>query len=337
MKELGVGVIGLGMGKNMLAINQDNTSKMKVRGLCDINEDRLNNVAKKYGISFTTTDYRKLLERDDIDIIGVYSPDHLHAVHVIDSLLAGKHVICTKPMVTTIEDCEKVVKTVDETGLKFLVGQTCRFNTVFMAAKRIYDNGDLGDLIFAEMNYIHDLRSIFKEKLWWLGTPKKNFLLGGGSHAVDLLRWFMGDIDEVHVYAKCGNLVKGYTLEDNFLINLKFKNSGIGRILAVYDLVKPPLPNLTLGLYGTKGSLVDDKLVLDTKEGPKEQKVEIQEETVFGHSEEVVRYMKHFEDCIANDKKPLVDVRDGAKVIATCMAGWESIKTGKPAKVRNKF
>ena len=337
MEKLGVGVIGLGMGMYTLEINRHPELNMKVRGICATKKDKLARVAKEYDIPFTTTDYRELLDRDDIHIIGVYSPDHLHALHCIDALKAGKHVICTKPMVTTLDECERVVKAVDDTGLKFLVGQTSRFTQMFMAAKRIYDKGYLGDLIFAEASYVHDLRALFKTKPWWRQKPQKDFLLGGGCHPIDLLRWFMGDIDEIQAYGRCGNLVEGYTREDNFLINLKFKNGGLARVLAAYDLVKPPLPGLTLGLYGTKGSLFNDTLILDTDEGPKQQKIELPEEAFFDHSGQVMLYMKHLEDCIINDKEPLVNARDGAQVVAACLASWESIRTGKPVKVRSEF
>lgn len=337
MKELGVGVIGLGMGSSMLPINQVELSHMEVRGLCDISEERLSQFAKQYNIPFTTKDYKELLDRDDIDIIGVYSPDQLHAVHAIDSLLAGKHVICTKPMVTTMKDCEDLVKAVDETGKKFLVGQTHRFSPTIMSVKKMFDSGELGDLIYVESNYVGDLRALFSSKLWWRQKPQKDFLFGGGSHPVDLVRWFAGDIDEVHCYGIKGNFTPGYELEDNFILNLKFKSGKIGRVMAAYGIIRPPVGHPTLRIYASLGSVCDGKLVMDTPEGPKEQELTIIKDDFPGHVSEVIRYMKHFEDCIVNDKQPLVDVREGAKGIATCVAAWESVRTGKPVKVRNEF
>jgi len=88
-------------------------------------------------LPFWTTDYRKLIERPDIDVIAVYSPDHLHTEQASAALQAGKHVICTKRCVTTVEDAAKLVKLVDQTGLKFLVGQTMRFDPEFSGAKRL--------------------------------------------------------------------------------------------------------------------------------------------------------------------------------------------------------
>jgi predicted dehydrogenase len=139
------------------------------------------------------------------------------------------------------------------------------------------------------------------------------------------------------VYANCSGLDPRYPpdMEDNFLINLRFKNGKIGRILAIYGIVEPPLPMLSLGVYGKKGTVVDDRVIFDKIEGKPEWKMSFRPEA--GHGNEVMRYMLHFEECIIHDKKPLIDARDGAKVIATAAACWESIRTGKPAKVRNEF
>src|SRR3954464_11895902 len=98
MKEIGVGVIGLGMGKNMLAINNDPSSRLQVRALCDTDATRLEQLRSQHNISFATTHYQELLARPDIDVVGIYSPDHLHIEHIAAAAAAGKHIICTKPM-----------------------------------------------------------------------------------------------------------------------------------------------------------------------------------------------------------------------------------------------
>lgn len=147
MKDLGIGVIGLGMGSNMLAINRDVNSRMEVRGICDIDEEKLKKCAKDYVIGFKTTNYQELLEQDDIQIVGVYSPDHLHIAHCLAALEAGKHVICTKPMVTSVEDAERIVEAVRRKNLRFLVGQTCRFAPRFAAVKKLCDEGKMGEIL----------------------------------------------------------------------------------------------------------------------------------------------------------------------------------------------
>ncbi|HMN30992.1 MAG TPA: Gfo/Idh/MocA family oxidoreductase [Caldilineaceae bacterium] len=330
-KEIGVGVIGLGMGKNMLAVNQDPSSRMEVRGLCDSNETLLRQVQRQHGVAFATTDYHALLTRPDIDVIGIYSPDHQHIEQVEAAARAGKHIICTKPMVVSPEEAVRTVAAVRQHKVKFLVGQTCRFTPAFMAAKKLYDDGDLGRPLFAEAHYVHDIRPVFDRTPWRYEHPQ-DMLYGGACHPIDLLRWFFGEVDEVFVYASQSGIDARSIKHDNFLINLRFTNGVIARVLAVFGLVEPPLPMLGLGIYGDKGSIVNDQLVLDKVPGQPVMKLSFGNE--HGHGREVWRYMRHFEECLVEDKQPLINEVEGAGVIATAAACWESIRTGLPAKVQ---
>jgi predicted dehydrogenase len=334
MKDIGVGVIGLGMGRTVLAINEDKVSRLAVRAVCDTNEELLARIKEQYRIPFATADYRELIGLPEVAVVAIYSPDHLHMEHIEAAVKAGKHVICTKPMVVSLEEARRVVSLVRERGVKFLVGQTCRFVPQFMAAKKLYDDGDLGRPLFAEAHYVHDMRPVLDRTPWRWQHPQ-DFLYGGACHPIDLLRWFFGDVEEVFVYASASNMDSRYPWLDNFLINLRFANGVIARVLAAYGLVEPPLPMLGLSIYGSKGTVVNERLVLDKIEGKPVLEMRFPAEQ--GHGREVWRYLRHFEECLLADRTPLVNELEGAKVIATIAACWQSVRTGLPAKVDNAF
>ncbi|MBX3011314.1 MAG: Gfo/Idh/MocA family oxidoreductase [Caldilineaceae bacterium] len=332
MKDIGVGIIGLGMGRNMLAVNADTASRLQVRAICDTNETLLGQVKSQYDLPFASTDYAALLARPDIQVVGIYSPDHLHMAQIEAAAQAGKHIICTKPMVVSLAEARRTIEVVRHAGIKFLVGQTCRFTPAFQAAKKLYDDGDLGRPLFAEAHYVHDMRPVFDRTPWRYEAPQ-DVLYGGACHPIDLLCWFLGDVEEVFVYASRSGMDERSPADtpDNFLINLRFQSGVIARVLAVFGLVEPPLPMLGLGIYGDKGSMINEKVVLDKLEGQPTLELKFPKEA--GHGREVWRYMRHFEECIIEDKRPLIDEVAGAKVIATAAACWESIRTGLPAKV----
>ena len=332
MKDIGVGVIGLGMGRNMLAVNDDLESRLQVRAVCETNEALRKDIQTQHKIPFATADYEKLLARSDIDVVGIYSPDHLHLEHIEAAATAGKHIICTKPMVVSLQEAQRVVDLARRYDIKFLVGQTCRFVPEFMAAKKLFDDGDLGNPLWAEAHYVHDMRPVLDRTSWRYEHPQ-DFLYGGACHPIDLLCWFLGDVEEVFVYASCSQMDPRYpdNKHDNFLINLRFHSGVIARVLAVFGLVEPPLPMLGLGIYGDKGSMVNDKVVLDKLESQPTLQLSFGSEK--GHGREVWRYMRHFEACLLEDKEPLINEVAGAKVIATAAACWESIQTGLPATV----
>jgi predicted dehydrogenase len=193
MKEIGVGVIGLGMGRNMIAVNNDAASRMEVRAVCDTNPALVEQVRTQHNIPFACTDYQELLARPDIQVVGIYSPDHLHMAQIEAAAQAGKHIICTKPMVVSLAEAQRTIELVRRHGIKFLVGQTCRFMPAFQAAKKLYDDGDLGRPLFAEAHYVHDMRPVLDRTRWRHEAPQ-DFLYGGACHPIDLLSWFLGDV-----------------------------------------------------------------------------------------------------------------------------------------------
>jgi predicted dehydrogenase len=347
MKTYGIGIVGLGMGASILEVNKVDSIPMQVRGVCSTTNDKARVYKEKYNLNVATIDYRKLVEDESIDIVAVLSPDYLHAEHCKLALQAGKHVICTKPMVTTLEDAKDLVDLVQENGLKFLIGQTMRYEPQFSTIKRMQDDGELGDIIMAEAHYVHDMRPVYEMTPWRLEAPQ-DFMYGGVSHPVDVLRWYCGDIVEVFAYGAKGNVEPRYPLMGNFLLNLKFANGIIGRVMGAYDIVHPPIPMMSVSLWGQRatvnGSFSDKlggqiKIVHDKYDFHTESEMNFSPEIegAYGHGQTVLRYLDHFSRVLEFDEEPIPDVVEGAKTIAVCSAAWESVKTGKPVAVFNDF
>ena len=143
-KKLGVGVIGLGMGRDLFYLNHEPNTCFEVRGVCGVNPEKAARIAAQNGIGFSTPDYHELLHRDDIHVIAVFSPDHLHGEHCLAALRAGKHVLVTKPMVDKLSEAVAITREAEARGLKLLVGETCRWYASFLALRRFYEDGDLG-------------------------------------------------------------------------------------------------------------------------------------------------------------------------------------------------
>jgi len=351
MKKLGIGIVGLGFGGNLFTINREKNILFEVRGICSIDPpEKLKEIAESNGIAHYTTDFKDLLAKSDIDIIAVYTPDKFHRELCEAALKAGKHIICTKPITSSLADAKALVKIVEETGLKFLVGQTMRFEPQFETLKKLYDDGDLGKIIMAEAHYLHDMRLIYPLTPWRLTMPQ-DFIYGGLSHPVDSLRWFLGDVEEVHAYGNKAFLTPNRDSEfDNYLVNLKFQNGAIARAMSAFDLVDPPKPLMEIDIYGTKGTAVAEytdmkpgilRLKLDKLPSEPPAVIEFPAEAGGGLDrglgKTVMRYIRHFEECFTNDIEPNPGVRDGAKTIAVCDAAYRSMKEGRAVKVDYDF
>ena len=341
MSMLRIGLAGLGHGTTLLQANlpENRHLPMRVTALCDIDAEKTQAAAREYGIADTMTDFDQLVARKDIDIVGIYTPGPLHADQIATAVEAGKHVMVTKSMVYTMEEAERVVAAVDRAGVVCLVTQTMRGRYDFMDAKRQCDAGEIGELFMAESHYVHDLRDVYEATPWRVAMPQ-DLLLGGACHPIDLLRWFMGDVDEIHCYGIRGGVAKDYPKEDNFVINLRFKNGAIGRAANFLGIVHPPLPEMpmnSLTLYGTKGTIHNDKMRVEPTGHVPARTYTAEYHAEGGHGGEMVVMLKHMADCILKGERPWVSVREGARVVSTCLACWDSIRTGLPVKVRNEF
>ncbi len=345
-----LGIIGMGprnMASTFTLLKDVPDLRYQITAICGRPEPVVRQCADDFGVPFWTTDYEDLVGRADVDVVCVFSPDHLHAEHCVGALENGKHVVCTKPMVTKLEDAQKLVALVRQKGVKFLVGQTMRFDRQFMNAKRLFDGGELGSLIALESFYLHDMRPIY-EATHWRKTVPQDLMFGGCVHSIDVIRAFGGDIDTVHAVANKGGLTE-LPIQDNFFLNLRFQSGVIGRVAGLYGVVHPPTPMMQFNIYGTRGSLQSEftdnepgqvKVVFDQLAGHKTYTAAFEAErdtSAYGHGATVIRYMRHFQDCLDNDLEPSPNVVDGAKSVAAGVAAWESIKTGQPVKVCNDF
>ncbi len=346
-----LGVIGLGpnnMGSTFTLLKDVPDLRFRITAICALPEAVVNKCAEDIGVPFSTTDYKELVAREDVDVVCVFSPDHLHAEHCIGALEQGKHVVCTKPMVTRLEDACRLVALVREKGVKFLVGQTMRYDRQFLNARKLFDNGELGNLIALESFYVHDMRPVYEATPWRKIVPQ-DLMFGGCVHSIDVLRAFGGEVDSVQAVANQGRLTEGYPIQDNFFLNLKFKSGVIGRVAGLYGIVHPPTPMMQFNIYGTRGSLQSEftdnepgqvKVVFDNMPGhnPYVAQFEAERDTsAYGHGATVIRYMRHFQHCLDDDLTPEPGVVDGAKSVAVGVAAWESIRTGQAEKVFNEF
>ena len=308
--------------------------------ICDTDVPKLNYTGGLFGIDRRYEDYKELLAQPDIDAVIIVTPDRLHKDMAIEALEAGKHVLCEKPLALTREDCVDIANAVKKSDKKFMVGQICRYTPAFKAAKEIIDRGEIGELMFVESEYAHDYENILKPGNWrW--DPLRNGVVGGGCHAVDLLRWVAGDPEEVQAYSNHKIFDPELPYDDTTIAIMKFPNNVIGKVF-VSVACKREYTMRSL-FYGTKGTIICDnksnKFQLfktnvndTTTEGlmPKQLNTEIPIEIpVAINNHNASAEFEEFASIILNDKEVATTVYEGAKTVAACFAIVEAAETGK--------
>jgi myo-inositol 2-dehydrogenase/D-chiro-inositol 1-dehydrogenase len=336
MKKYRIGVIGLMMGRSW------------VQAAKELPETELSMVYDKYFNENGAIDqkfYSQLCliadkESDiysaDLDIIIVASPDHFHAEQCIKAMEAGKHVICEKPLAGTVKECKEIIAAVKRTGKHFMTGQVCRYAPGFKTAKLLINEGRIGDICFIESEYAHDYNKVpgFNN---WRNDPKikREGFIGGGCHALDLVRWLAGDPTEVFCYTNRIHM-PSWPTDDTGVSIMKFPSGAIGKVFVSIG-VKRPYTMRTV-INGTKGSIICDNTsdhiqiceasVYDVSHALEFAKVPV---SIANHN--VAAELADFIDHMEKNESQVTDVYQGTKTVAVGEAALESARTGRAVKI----
>lgn len=154
--QFNVAMVGLGFGAEFIPIHQAHPNS-NVVAICRRSETELNQVGDCFGIDKRYTNYADVLGDADVDFVHINSPIPDHAPMSIAALQAGKHVMCTVPMATTIEECEQIVDLVKQTGLKYMMAETVVYSREFLFVKELYDTGELGKIQYMKASHPQDM------------------------------------------------------------------------------------------------------------------------------------------------------------------------------------
>lgn len=269
MDKLRVGVIGCGgisMLKHFPALIKLK-NRIELVGFCDIIEERAANARQKHGDpgAKVYVDYRRLLEDKTIDVVYVLTPNVSHCPITVDSLQAGKHVLCEKPMAVTYADAKKMLDAAERSGKKLTIGYQNRFRHNVQVLRNACLAGELGDIYFARAQAMRrkgvPTWGVFPDKSKQGGGP----LIDIGTHALDITLWMMDNYKPKQVVGSVfqkmkdnpeGNMFgpwdpRTYEVEDSAFGFIKMQNGATISLEAAWAInIKKDESGLTL--CGTK-------------------------------------------------------------------------------------
>ena len=339
-KIFNIAVIGSsGMGRTHMKGIMNNPNA-RIYAACDLHEENFEKCKEiDPNIPVFTTDYRTLVNDPNVDAAIVATSDQTHKEITIAFLKAGKPVLCEKPMALTLEECEDMMRAEKESGSMLMIGQVCHYAPGFKKAKELVDEGRIGELFFVESEYAHDYAKRQGVDNWRV-TPERNGFIGGGCHAVDLLRWIAGDPIEVCAYSnhKC---LTTWPADDCTIGIYQFPNGVIGKVFASIGCKRKY--TMRTVLYGTKGTIICDnkspsiQLYEDVGPRPEDGKpsfhyaIDIPVEI---NSHNVTAEIEQFLEALVAGKAAPVSSREGASTVAVCCATVQAAHEGHPVKIR---
>lgn len=376
-KVIRVGLIGCGMRGRQLAGLIRDAGWYDVRGdivaLSDVDRTRAEQVRAKYSSNAQVTqDYRKILERDDIDAVFIATPDHWHAQCALEALRSDKHVYCEKPMTLTIAEGHQLIAAVNASRRTFLVGTQQRSFRQFQQAAELVRNGRLGQLKRIEISVPVNrgggpfpTRPVPPSLDWdrWLGpAPYVDYcnerfgsfrlwydysggsLTDWGAHNLDIAHWAM-DRDNsgpIHVSGEADlpRIPNGYNTPTKFEVELKYANG-------VVVVIRPSPVDSGILFEGDEGRIYVNRRRLTGKPVEDLAVNPLPVDAVrLGHSRTSMftsynlSHVLHFFDCLRFGQTPISNVVSQHRSASACHLANIALRLERPVKwdpVREQF
>lgn len=225
---------------------------------CDVSDDKREEAARSVDGLWTTAFYDEMLAKPEVDIVAIYTPDHLHSEQIKLAFKAKKHVICTKPLTNDASETEELLSIAKDTGCRLQVAQSTRFYEPFLRQRELYDAQTFGNVECYDAHYHHRMDWYYKKSPWAIDLTHWAYL--GLSHPVDLVRWYLGDVVEVQAVGSTSRLGKEYGVKNPDMISahLCAKDGAIGRAFGNYGMTELPRGRALIEgfLMGTTGSSI---------------------------------------------------------------------------------
>ncbi len=196
-KRIRVGVIGCGKIAEYLHLpGYASLGNVEIIGVADVNEERLSYVKEKFRVKRAYRDYKQLLENDHLDAVSICTPPHLHKLMVTEAINHGKYVLCEKPLATSTKDAYELLEEVKDSKYFVMPAFNYRFTPSVRMVNEIISRGKIGK--------VSEVKAVFKsdQRIWnavvpFRFTEKTGVISDLGPHVIDMLHYFLGDIEEV--------------------------------------------------------------------------------------------------------------------------------------------
>ncbi len=326
MRKLNAAVIGCGNVANFAhLLNLSKMEEVKLIATCDIIEDKAKAAAQKFKAQKFLTDYQDVLGQKDLDLVVVATPPHTHRKIAVDAVKAEKHVFLEKPLATTLEDAHEIYKQARRSKAKFAVGFCLRFHGMFNYAKKLLQDGTIGEPVALWRMAIGTAIGVLPPVGWLIDKSKSGGMVVENTiHMIDAFRWFAGDV--VSAFAQYKTAKKGIGIEDNAYMIFTHHNGAFSSVLQSWTASHTHESWGIVGREGTvstRGYVLGPMEVSSRKGAPRE--VTIKEDPSVMYEME----MRDFIASILNDRPVFASAFEGLKAMEVAVAAEKSSKKGK--------
>ncbi len=338
MRQYNVAIVGYGWvsGAHIAAINA--SKQARVTAVYSSRPLDAAELSRRHGSPLTCfDDLGRMLARDDIHVVSICSYPHQHAEQLIATVNAGKHFIIEKPITLTLDEARAVAKAVNAAGVKGCVCFEGRFSGQFLATKSLIDQGFLGTIHYAEVDYYHGIGPWYGQYRWnTLKSSGGSSLLSAGCHALSSMLLCMGnEVESITTVTTRSQSVhfSNYEYPTTSVSILRFSGGRLGKVASVIDCLQPYYRHIHL--VGSEGSLLDDKFHSQRIKGLDSHRWSVlgtnklDSGNVHDHPY-LTQFEAFFSALTRNEDMPLTSFNEGMLTHRLALAADLSAEIGKP-------
>lgn len=330
------GIIGMGIRGKMYASVISQNPNAEVKAVCDTNQTVLQEMSKTYGAK-AYTDFREMIDKADINVVLVATPDFMHREAVLYAASHKLNMMVEKPFSTSVGECREMTDVIRENGVKCMVAFENRWSLPFINTKSIIDAGDVGNIlnIYALLN---DTEYVPKKMLPWAGKSTPAWFLF--PHIIDMASWYTGkEVKKVYATGVKKKLIaEDIDTYDSVEAILTYEDGTSGVFTTTWVLPEsyPVVADQKMMIVGEKSSVSIDlcEQMVKMASPEKYQNPRILGTPVNGYLNAPPAHMLNgYIDVLEKDGKPLATEEDGLKNTVIIAAIHESMKTGNPIDI----
>ncbi|MFY3740312.1 MAG: myo-inositol 2-dehydrogenase/D-chiro-inositol 1-dehydrogenase [Candidatus Nitrosomirales archaeon] len=318
-----IGIVGVGYAGTIHLKNLLEDKRVVVHGIYDIARRKMNSIASRYNLERYDS-YEAMTRDQELDVIYICTPNVFHAKQTLAALQNSKHAFCEKPMALKLSDAKKIVQATRKTGLKYQIGFNRRFCPAYAYVKKLIDSGKIRPV---SLN-VKLVRNGLEKPRWVRDTSVSGGLLFESIvHALDLSRWFLGEITQVSCHAK--SLV--YNQLDTFAIALHSRKGKISNIFSnAYAHNTTPFERVEM--FDDEAEIVVEEF---SRVRYKHNKLTIKDFTRLSERQRwgFAIEDRYFIDSLVNDRNTMVDEHESLQSMILLDGCHRSIIGKKPVKL----
>ncbi len=320
-----IGLVGAGNFGGEIARIVAGRPELELVGVADVNPDAARARAEAYGVPWWS-DHRALLAECECDAVAVATPHSTHRDIVVDAAEAKRHVFCEKTMAVHVADCHEMIEATDRNGVKLMVGHKRRFRSAHAEIKRLLDGGEFGRPLAIN---VHGYFGRQIQGFWSKKELNGGLLYWAGTHDVDTIRYYLGEVDEVAAMVGPKVFPDVTDYDDAIAVNLKFRSGAVGSIqVTTFFPMATYRTSFAYAISCEHGGIAYDPRQVAVHYGTHDGPMQTTFFEGYGFDEAFATEWDSFAAWVLRDEPPVLTGEDGLRAVEIMQAAYISADQG---------